>query len=172
MEACKLQPVGKEKLLLIKASSTVKLSACRSPKRPCFIGIVLLERYYGQEGEQRKRKSYDALCELPCEVTPALQEKINSCSELQLKQTTPTRVAHRRADLVRERAIYCMSCVSVADQPKQLRLRLTAQAGTYIKEFVHGDGGRTMPHLAAFLGLQECAKILTLDVLAVHLDFL
>ena len=47
-----------------------------------------------------------------------------------------------------------------------------AQAGTYIKEFVHGDNGRTLPNLGSFLGLGEPAQILELDVLEIHMDFL
>jgi tRNA pseudouridine synthase 10 len=47
-----------------------------------------------------------------------------------------------------------------------------AQAGTYIKEFVHGDGGRTQPNLGSFLGLSEPAEILELDVLEIHMEFL
>ena len=46
------------------------------------------------------------------------------------------------------------------------------QAGTYIKEFVHGDGGRTQPNLAALVGCSGAAEVLTLDVLQVHMDFL
>ena len=47
-----------------------------------------------------------------------------------------------------------------------------AQAGTYIKEFVHGDGGRTQPCLGSLLGCSEPARILELDVLEVHMEFL
>lgn len=49
---------------------------------------------------------------------------------------------------------------------------LGAQAGTYIKEFVHGDEGRTLPNLGTFLGCTEAAQILQLDVLQIHMDFL
>ena len=47
-----------------------------------------------------------------------------------------------------------------------------AQAGTYIKEFVHGDEGRTVPNLGSLLGCQEPAQILELDVLEIHMPFL
>lgn len=46
------------------------------------------------------------------------------------------------------------------------------QAGTYIKEFVHGDEGRTQPNLGSFLGFEDSAEILQLDVLEIHMDFL
>ncbi len=53
-----------------------------------------------QAGEQEKQKSYLATCWLPCPVTPAILEKINSSENLVLQQRTPTRVEHRRAMLV------------------------------------------------------------------------
>lgn len=43
-----------------------------------------------------------------------------------------------------------------------LELRLSTQAGTYIKEFVHGDLGRTRPSLRTLLG--SPADILQLDL--------
>lgn len=43
--------------------------------------------------------------------------------------------------------------------------RLETQAGTYIKEFVHGDFGRTRPSLADLLGVENGeVDILELDV--------
>lgn len=43
-------------------------------------------------------------------------------------------------------------------------LNLVAQAGTYIKEFVHSDFGRTFPNLASILG--DCnTDIIHLDVM-------
>lgn len=48
-------------------------------------------------------------------------------------------------------------------------LELTTQAGTYIKEFVHSDNGRTSPSLGS---LVDCtADILQLDVTEVHMEF-
>ena len=46
------------------------------------------------------------------------------------------------------------------------------QAGTYIKEFVHGDEGRTQPNVSTLLGVAEAAKCLTLDVEQIHMDWL
>ena len=36
-----------------------------------------------------------------------------------------------------------------------LPFRLETQAGTYVKEFVHGDFGRTRPSLANLLGVEN-----------------
>eukprot|EP00047_Mylnosiga_fluctuans_P014728 m.40750 g.40750 ORF g.40750 m.40750 type:complete len:85 (+) comp5630_c0_seq3:95-349(+) len=54
-------------------------------------------------------------------------------------------------------------------KPNFLRLWLSTQAGTYIKEFVHGDFGRTSPSLRTLL---ECAAdILSLDVEAINMEW-
>lgn len=47
-------------------------------------------------------------------------------------------------------------------------IQLNTQAGTYIKEFVHGDLGRSLPNLATIAGV-EGADLLALDVLEVDL---
>lgn len=49
---------------------------------------------------------------------------------------------------------------------------MRTQAGTYVKEFVHGDFGRCTPHLGALLPGGSAAthtEILQLDVLEVHM---
>lgn len=48
-------------------------------------------------------------------------------------------------------------------------VQVTTQAGTYIKEFVHGDFGRTTPNLTEILGFK--ADILALDVKSINLDW-
>ena len=42
------------------------------------------------------------------------------------------------------------------------KLKLCTQAGTYVKEFVHGDFGRTTPNLCSILGCD--VDIIALDV--------
>ena len=48
-------------------------------------------------------------------------------------------------------------------------LELLCDAGTYVKELVHGDLGRTCPSLSSLLG---CAvDLIALDVIAVEQDW-
>jgi tRNA pseudouridine synthase 10 len=84
--------------------------------------------------------------------------------ELAVDQKTPVRVLHRRSLAVRRKVIHSMRVVKVIND-HYLHLNLTTQAGTYIKEFVHGDFGRTKPNLGSILGCE--ADILQLDVLEV-----
>lgn len=75
-------------------------------------------------------------------------------------QETPVRVLHRRTLMTRPKVIHAAAC-EVLNQHYML-LRLTTSAGTYVKEFVHGDRGRTFPNVASILGCD--ADILQLDV--------
>jgi hypothetical protein len=50
------------------------------------------------------------------------------------------------------------------------RLRLTTQAGTYVKEFIHRDFGRTSLNLREILGILDL-EIIALDVLVIQLHF-
>lgn len=67
----------------------------------------------------------------------------------------------RRTVMTRQRSISGLS--AVLTDPYHFRLRLTTQAGTYVKEFVHGDFGRTKPNLTTILN--RFVDILELDVL-------
>ena len=46
--------------------------------------------------------------------------------------------------------------------PDEVELSIRSQSGTYIKEFVTGDGGRTVPSVSGVLG-RRC-EVLNLDV--------
>lgn len=48
-------------------------------------------------------------------------------------------------------------------------MHLQTQAGTYVKEFVHGDFGRTTPNISEILDTE--VDIMALDVMAINLDW-
>ncbi len=79
-------------------------------------------------------------------------------------QRTPLRVAARRADLVRERTVRESVLEEVRVNTATILLR--AEAGTYIKELVHGDEGRTKPCLSAEYG--EPLSVEALDVMEIN----
>ncbi len=81
-----------------------------------------------------------------------------------LEQRTPTRVQHRRADKVRLRSVREMRWVGSDEESFTLELR--TEAGTYVKELIQGDGGRTQPNLAGLLGTP--LTVSALDVLEIH----
>ena len=63
----------------------------------------------------------------------------------QIGQLTPSRVVHRRANMVREKYIY--DCKIESIDGAMATLTLETESGTYIKELVSGDDGRTKPNL-------------------------
>ena len=83
-----------------------------------------------------------------------------------IKQRTPSRVSHRRADLVRPRLVNYVDVLSHTEGMVELEIR--AQHGTYIRELVSGDEGRTDPSLSSLVG-SPC-KVEVLDVLNLHLE--
>ncbi|MCW3995660.1 MAG: tRNA pseudouridine(54/55) synthase Pus10 [Candidatus Bathyarchaeota archaeon] len=87
-------------------------------------------------------------------------------SNVTVKQQTPRRVMHRRADIVRERYIYKVKVKKVS--LKRALLEIRCQGGLYVKELVSGDDGRTQPNVADLLG--NPAKTLKLDVLNVIME--
>ncbi|ORX74715.1 hypothetical protein DL89DRAFT_320168 [Linderina pennispora] len=112
-----------------------------------------------KEGQDSKTKLYCALVWFAKPLSSEKIEEINARGkqEIVLQQKTPIRVLHRRAPLTRPKRLLA------------LEVRIESEAGTYIKEFVHGDLGRTAPSLADMAGVT--ADILELDVENVSLDF-
>uniref|UniRef100_A0A671TH02 tRNA pseudouridine synthase Pus10 n=1 Tax=Sparus aurata TaxID=8175 RepID=A0A671TH02_SPAAU len=120
-----------------------------------------------KEGEEEKTKSYTALI---WTLKPIQREDItfiDDIKDLTLDQKTPLRVLHRRALAVRQRVIHSMNTRFLDSH--HFYLGLKTQAGTYIKEFVHGDFGRTKPNLCELL--RTDTDILELDVESVDVDW-
>ena len=92
-----------------------------------------------------------------------LEEKLTGAT---IKQQTPLRVMHRRADLIRERYIYKVKVKKVS--LKRALMEIRCQGGLYVKELVSGDEGRTIPNVSDLL--RNRAKTLKLDVLKVIMD--
>ncbi|KAG7260756.1 hypothetical protein CRUP_000195 [Coryphaenoides rupestris] len=120
-----------------------------------------------KEGEEEKTKSYTALVWTQKAIEKDDLVFLDDIKELTLDQKTPLRVLHRRALAVRQRVIHTMS--TRFRDPHHFYLRLKTQAGTYIKEFVHGDFGRTKPNLCQLLKMDT--DILELDVESVDVDW-
>lgn len=91
--------------------------------------------------------------------------KLKSTFENQkIQQRTPNRVSHRRVDKIREKSIFQIEGKFV--KPKLFEFTIEAQGGTYIKEIITGDNGRTKPSFAEIFGLPlECKK---LDVIKIY----
>jgi tRNA pseudouridine synthase 10 len=87
-----------------------------------------------------------------------------SFKDTPIDQRTPQRVEHRRADLVRKRRIFWVEVGACEDDTFELTLE--TESGTYVKEFVSGDDGRSVPNFSEALGMQ--CRVEVLDVLAIN----
>jgi tRNA pseudouridine synthase 10 len=83
-----------------------------------------------------------------------------------IKQETPTRVLHRRANLTREKYIYEVNVKKLSLKKAEMKIR--CQGGLYVKELVTGDEGRTVPSISEIL--KNRAKPVKLDVLSVIME--
>jgi tRNA pseudouridine synthase 10 len=61
----------------------------------------------------------------------------------EIQQRTPYRVSHRRSDKVREKVVYSIEGKFI--KPNLFEFLIETQGGTYIKELISGDKGRTTP---------------------------
>ncbi|XP_063702065.1 putative tRNA pseudouridine synthase Pus10 [Culicoides brevitarsis] len=122
-----------------------------------------------RHGEEDKKKVYRALCALKVPVTDEILQKLTLPEGFTINQTTPIRVLHRRPLLVRPRRIYCMRASRTSVSDKALVLEVTTQAGTYVKELVHSDFGRSHPSCKSLIG--EEIDLVALDVMAIDLDW-
>ena len=95
------------------------------------------------------------------------EEKLKSSLDIisgnLIKQKTPTRVLHRRADLERIRKVHRADLESFDIDTAVLVIH--CEGGLYVKELVSGDGGRTVPSVAALTGSE--AKVIELEVIKV-----
>ena len=112
-------------------------------------------------------KSYRVDVSIPEDLTiESLKNGAQRLKEQLVKQRTPTRVAHRRADLIRPRFVQSVNILSFNQGMVELEIR--AQHGTYIRELVSGDMGRTVPSFSSLV--DGACKVEVLDVLNLHLE--
>ena len=125
---------------------------------------------YSNKDEVRKikavapftQKTYKALVETEGIVDQGILSELESnLSNITLKQQTPQRVLHRRADKIRTKNIYEIKTRKIKEN--QFELIVTADGGTYIKEFISGDEGRTIPSVSSILNFNAICK--ELDVI-------
>ena len=115
--------------------------------------------------EDRAAKTYRARIRFGSAVEATkLKEGLAALAGARIAQRTPTRVAHRRADRVRQRALAGVELLRA--DGREADVLITAEAGTYVKEVLHGDGGRTEPNLAALTGVP--CEVVALDVVRIH----
>jgi tRNA pseudouridine synthase 10 len=112
----------------------------------------------------KAHKKYRILVEIDSSATPdEFRTALDQLKGVTIRQRTPLRVSHRRADKVRERRVLDIGCTGT--EGDRYWVEVVGEAGLYIKELVSGDGGRTQPSLAQILG--RTASVVSLDVVLV-----
>jgi tRNA pseudouridine synthase 10 len=163
-----------------------------------FCAQFLLRRddlHHIKSGEEEKRKIYRALVTLGNKTaTEDIITRLNINEPFDIQQWTPLRVLHRRTLIKRPRTIHSVKAFAVkgkfipactlalgsspfrfsfflafTDKPHLLVLDIITQAGTYVKELVHGEFGRTEPSISSFISTD--VDIIALDVMNIELNF-
>jgi tRNA pseudouridine synthase 10 len=98
---------------------------------------------------------------------PIAQDSLKTLLELSLPlevhQRTPQRVSHRRSDRIRKKRIHALEAAFIDNNTFELTIK--CQGGLYVKEFISGDEGRTVPSITEILGTP--AVCTQLDVISV-----
>ena len=121
---------------------------------------VLIERLSSYKEETRPLPDMEYVMEI--------MTNLQGCT---LAQRTPERVAHRRADKIRKRKVLETSNPSIEideDGNMIAEFSLRCESGTYVKETVHGDSGRTQPSVASLIKAK--CTVEWLDVADIHSD--
>ena len=124
--------------------------------------LVLTDRHHLQklkEDASSNVKEYEALIATDSPVTvKKMKQAEKEFKGIEIEQRTPHRVSHRRSDLVRKKVIHEICLEKHEDG--LLKATFKVQGGTYIKELISGDEGRTIPSISEKLGTGcKCAEL-------------
>jgi tRNA pseudouridine synthase 10 len=118
---------------------------------------------------QIKEATYDKTYRATIECSESIDENklniaIDKFENFTISQRTPIRVIGNRSDLVRKKEIKYINIEDIHD--KEAIIKIRSQSGTYIKELINGDEGRTIPSLSSVYGCE--LKVKCLDVLKIE----
>ena len=121
-----------------------------------------------KENAEDTIKVYEALVESEREIQneefkDTLQRLQEEMVDQRLQQRTPQRVSHRRADKYRSKKIYAIEAIYL--DTNHFKFTFETQGGTYIKELITGDEGRTSPSISELF--ETSMKCVELDVIEI-----
>jgi len=109
-------------------------------------------------------KTYEAEVKFASVIDKKKLKELKKLPSIEIHQQTPQRVVHRRADILRKRAV--RSIVWKLKGKRKIVFKIRAESGLYIKELITGDDGRTKPSIAEMLNNK--VKKVNLDVVKIH----
>lgn len=141
--------------------------------------LVTVAKEHGLAVSGTKKQIIERILEFESQPSPLFDlpsddeiiSTIERLNGLKIAQRTPDRVAHRRADLIRRRTVFEAHSPTIEineEGLKEVEFTLRCESGTYVKETIHGDSGRTQPCLASML--KSKCRVLWLDVGDIHAD--
>ncbi|MFX0043387.1 MAG: tRNA pseudouridine(54/55) synthase Pus10 [Candidatus Hodarchaeota archaeon] len=116
------------------------------------------------------KKIYKVIAQAQNKISKELfDEKLRELKTIfenqKINQRTPIRVSHRRVDKIREKIIFKLGGKYL--KSNLFEFTIESQGGTYIKELINGDEGRTTPSFSEVFGFPLVCK--ALDVLNISL---
>jgi tRNA pseudouridine synthase 10 len=81
--------------------------------------------------------------------------------EISVAQFTPSRVEGRRAKLERQKKVTLLNAIRISD--KELVISLKTSHGTYVKEFISSDNGKTNPSISSMLKTKCTCALLDVE---------
>lgn len=114
--------------------------------------------------QMRPDKTYKAVVVTQKEPGADALKRLSLLKGKKIYQETPSRVLHRRVDKLRKRVVKDVKWKRLGKRKIELTIR--AEAGTYIKELISGDNGRTYPSVSELLGTK--AEVKELNVVKIH----
>ncbi len=116
------------------------------------------------------KKTYKAIVKTDRKISKEnFEQKVSDLKKLfenqEIFQRTPYRVSHRRTDKVREKVIYRIEGKLI--KSNLFEFKIETQGGTYIKELINGDNGRTSPSFSEIFKIP--LKCIELDVIEIVL---
>jgi tRNA pseudouridine synthase 10 len=117
---------------------------------------------------QETKKIYKASVVASIKITrETFDEKITELKKIfenqEIHQRTPNRVSHRRADKIRGKKVYKIE--GKFNKPQLFEFIIETQGGTYIKELINGDEGRTSPSFSEVFEIPlVCKELDVIDI--------
>ncbi|MEM0483826.1 MAG: tRNA pseudouridine(54/55) synthase Pus10 [Pyrobaculum sp.] len=162
--------LGTGRPLVVEVKQPIKYDGAIPPFRDgdiIFTPIGFTNREEVRRLKEKAKTDIKLYRALVLSERPLTVEELNKIGELSGKtiiQYTPRRIKRISPRKKRVRMVYELAWRQIS--PRVFELYVRCQGGLYVKEFIHGDGGRTTPSVSEILNTH--LEVLELDVLSVE----